>query len=98
MFNFYETKDIRTVFFIFSNTMTVKKEITKKKKPKQKQKQKQKQTVVVNVHVGDKAGKGKEKENRMISSAPIYVSSDNRMQAPNFKPQIPLKIHKEGIR
>ena len=48
MFNFDETKDIRTVFFIFSNTMTVKKEITKKKKPKQKQKQKQKQTVVVN--------------------------------------------------
>lgn len=69
--------------------MTVKKEITKKKKPKQKQKQKQKQTVVVNVHVGDKAGKGKEKENRMIAPSPIYVSSDNRMQAPNYKQQIP---------
>jgi hypothetical protein len=69
--------------------MTVKNEITKKKKPKQKQKQKQKQTVVVNVHVGDKAGKGKEKENRMIAPSPIYVSSDNRMQAPNYKQQIP---------
>lgn len=69
--------------------MTEKKEITKKKKPKQKQKQKQKQTVVVNVHVGDKAGKGKEKENRTIAPSPIYVSSDNRMQAPNYKQQIP---------
>ena len=42
---------------------------------------------MVNVHLGDK--KEKDKQNRMIAPAPIYVSSDNRMQAPNYKPQIP---------